>query len=186
MGERLDRFALTTLSHGTITVPGLRLTHLSFRRFAGCPVCNLHLRSFAQGTSRLAEAGVQTVAFFHSSAKLMKPYQGDLPFPTVPDPDRVWYRAFGVERSMLAVAHPQVMVKALIGLVRAPSNPFAGGTEQGGLPADFLLDAEGTIVALHYARHADDQWSLDEVLALASDHAHGRLDAVSTGETPPL
>ncbi|WP_259464520.1 hypothetical protein [Streptomyces sp. TLI_171] len=28
-------------------VPAGGLLHLQFRRFAGCPVCNLHLRSFA-------------------------------------------------------------------------------------------------------------------------------------------
>jgi peroxiredoxin len=179
VGERLDRFALTTLSHGTITVPGLGYTHLQFRRFAGCPVCNLHLRSFAQGIDRLTAAHVQTVAFFHSSAELMRPYQGDLPFPTVPDADRVFYRSFGVERSLLAVAHPRVMVKALHGLVSAPSNPFAGGTEQTGLPADFLIDGDGTIVALHYGRHADDQWSLDEVIALATGGAHSTGAATS-------
>jgi hypothetical protein len=33
-----------------------------------------------------------------------------------------------------------------------------------GLPADFLLDPDGTVVAAHYGRHADDQWSVDELL----------------------
>jgi len=28
------------------------LVHLQFRRFAGCPVCNLHLRSFASRHGR--------------------------------------------------------------------------------------------------------------------------------------
>ncbi len=159
---------LATLSHGTIDVPGSRLTHLQFRRFAGCPVCNLHLRSFAQGHARLLSAEVQTVAFFHSSAELMMPYQRDLPFPAVPDPDREWYRHFGVERSLLAGVHPQVMWSAMRGLVGARSNPFAGGSDPIGLPADFLVDREGTLLAVHYGKHADDQWSLDELLKLAA------------------
>jgi hypothetical protein len=111
---------------------------------------------------------VQTVAFFHSPADLMRPYQGDLPFPTVPDPDRRYYRQLGVERSLLAVAHPQVVWSALRGLVGAPSNPFAGGTEQTGLPADFLVDPQGVIAGVHYGAHADDQWSIDEVLAIVA------------------
>jgi hypothetical protein len=56
---------------------------------------------------------------------------------------------------------------ALRGLVGAPSNPLAGGGDQTGLPADFLIDAGGVIVGAHYGRHADDQWSLDEVLVRA-------------------
>lgn len=167
VGEFLDPFELSTLAHGTVRLPGTGFTHLQFRRFAGCPVCNLHLRRFAEGQAHLANAGVCTIAFFHSPAELMLPYQGALPFPTVPDPERRWYRHFGVERSMLAVAHPQVVWSALRGLVGAPSNPFAGGSDQTGLPADFLIDSGGVIVGTHYGQHADDQWSLDDVLAQA-------------------
>lgn len=176
VGECLPPFELSTLAHGTVQVPGLGFTHLQFRRFAGCPVCNLHLRQFAEGHERLSAAGVRTIAFFHSSAELMRPYQGALPFPTVPDAERRWYRHFGVERSMLAVAHPQVVWSALRGLVGAPSNPFAGGGDQTGLPADFLIDSDGLIVGTHYGQHADDQWSLEEVLAQV-EHSSSKSDA---------
>jgi AhpC/TSA family len=168
VGEQLAPIELSTLAHGSLRVPGPEWVHLQFRRFAGCPVCNLHLRRFAEGHHRLAVAGVRSVAFFHSPAELMRTYQGALPFPTVPDPDRRWYRHFGVERSAFAVAHPRVVWSALRGLASAPSNPFAGGSDQAGLPADFLIDSNGTIVAVHYGKHADDQWSLDEVLALVA------------------
>jgi AhpC/TSA family len=168
VGEQLAPIELSTLAHGVLRVPGPEYVHLQFRRFAGCPVCNLHLRSFAKGHPRLVAAGVRTVAFFHSPAELMRPYQGDLPFATVPDPDRRWYGHFGVERATFAVAHPRVVWSALRGLVSAPSNPFAGGSDQTGLPADFLIDSDGTIQGAHYGKHADDQWSLDEVLALVA------------------
>jgi hypothetical protein len=36
-----------------------------------------------------------------------------------------------------------------------------------GLPADFLIAPDGSIKAAHYGRHADDQWTVDEMLALA-------------------
>lgn len=167
-GEHLAPIELFSLSHGTLRVPAATLVHLQFRRFAGCPVCNLHLQSFAKGHQRLLSAGLQTIAFFHSPAELMRPYQGSLPFPTIPDPTRHWYQHFGVERSRVAVFHPQVVVSALRGLVTAPSNPLAGGSDQTGLPADFLIDTEGVVRAAHYGKHADDQWSLDQVLELAS------------------
>lgn len=181
LDEALGPLRFDTLTHGSFVWPPTEAdvdtsadspriphVHLQFRRFAGCPVCNLHLRSFAKAHERLRDAGVTTVAFFHSSAEQMRPYQGDLPFPTVPDPTRRWYRHFGVERSALAVLHPKVVWSATKGLFAAPSNPFVGGSEQGGLPADFVLRPDGTIAALRYGRHADDQWSVDEVLAHVS------------------
>jgi hypothetical protein len=166
VNESISAFSVETLSHGTLRIPDQRLhTHLQFRRFAGCPVCNLHLKQFARGKARLDAAGIRSIAFFHSTAEQMRPYQGDLPLAAIADPERTWYRRFGVERSAFAVVHPRVMMSALVGLVGAPSNPLVGGGDQTGLPADFLIAPDGKLVALHYGAHADDQWSLDELLA---------------------
>ncbi|MEE3918755.1 hypothetical protein V2I01_10735 [Micromonospora sp. BRA006-A] len=43
-----------------------RLIHLQFRRFAGCPVCNLHLRSIVRRHAEIEAAGVREVVLFHS------------------------------------------------------------------------------------------------------------------------
>ena len=60
---------LTALS-GTVQIPDpTRLVHLQLRRFAGCPICNLHLRSFARRHDELVRAGTVEVAVFHSSAE---------------------------------------------------------------------------------------------------------------------
>lgn len=37
-----------------------------------------------------------------------------------------------------------------------------------GLPADFLVGPDGTVIAAHYGKHADDHWSVDDLLALVS------------------
>ncbi len=170
VNERVGPLRFETLAHGTFEwpAPSASFLHLQFRRFAGCPVCNLHMRAFALAIGALAAARVVTVAFFHSTAAQMAPYQGDLPFAVVPDPERLWYAHFGVERSRLAVAHPKVMWSALKGLAVAKSNPFVGGLDQTGLPADFLIDREGKIVALHYGAHADDQWTVEDLLREAN------------------
>jgi uncharacterized protein DUF6527 len=36
-----------------------RLTHLQFRRFAGCPICNLHLQTFVARHGEIKNAGRQ-------------------------------------------------------------------------------------------------------------------------------
>jgi peroxiredoxin len=169
VGERIARFELRSLAHGALTIPAPGgFAHLSFRRFAGCPVCNLHLRSLARQHERLLAHGVRTIAFFHSDADSMRPYQGDLPFPTVADPERHYYRAFGVERSLAATLHPRAMRAVVAGLATLGRAPWAGGPDPTGLPADFLIAEDGTLTALHYGKHADDQWTVEDILERAS------------------
>jgi hypothetical protein len=57
----------------TIPVPEFR-THLQFRRFSGCPGCNLHLRSIAKRHDEILGADLREVVVFYSSAQAMKPH----------------------------------------------------------------------------------------------------------------
>lgn len=152
------------------------LVHLQFRRFAGCPICNLHLRSFARRHRELETAGVREAVLFHSPADELRPHTADLPFAVVADPDKRLYAEFGVESSPRALLDPRAwlpvlravafaMTGILTGTVRPPAaNPQGGRL---GLPADFLIASGGLVVACKYGAHADDQWSVDEVLAQA-------------------
>ncbi len=152
------------------------LVHLQFRRFAGCPVCNLHLRSFARRHRELEMAGVREVVLFHSPADELRPHTADLPFAVVADPDKRLYAEFGVASSPRALLDPRAwlpilravgfaLVGALMGTFRPPaSNPHGGRL---GLPADFLIAPDGRVVACKYGAHVDDHWSLDDVLARA-------------------
>jgi peroxiredoxin len=165
---------LETITGRSVSVPAAAgSTHLQFRRFAGCPICSLHLRSFADRHRELDDAGITEVVFFHSSAEALHGYQTLLPFAVVADPDKVAYREFGVEASLRAVADPRAWSSAFRGyrakLGHRNDPNYAGigsndGTTHLGLPADFLIDADGTLVARRYGRHADDQWSVDELL----------------------
>ena len=42
------------------------------------------------------------------------------------------------------------------------------GSTHLGRPADFLIDSDGTVLAVHCGRHANDQWSADELLELTA------------------
>jgi peroxiredoxin len=144
-----------------------KLVHLQFRRFAGCPICNLHLRDFVRRSAELEAAGVSEVVVFHSPAASLLPYQGKFPFTVIGDPEKKLYREYGVESSILALLDPRAwpaMVKGH-GIKDRPKGDPEGGPL--GLPADFLIAPDGRILASHYGRHAYDQWELDEVLALA-------------------
>ncbi len=161
--------ALSSLAHGTLRVPDPdgRRVHLSFRRFAGCPICNLHLRTTAARLGEIEAAGIRTVAFLHSTAEAMRPYQGDLPFPVVPDPEKAWFSRFGVETAPLAMLHPAAMFSAARGLLTVRSHPMHGEGGHTGLPADFLIAPDGLLLAAHYGGHPADGWSVDDLLAIA-------------------
>ncbi|HLT61434.1 MAG TPA: hypothetical protein VK020_09600, partial [Microlunatus sp.] len=54
------RRTLTAATGEELQIPDPeRLTHLQFRRYAGCPVCNRHLRATARRLDDLAAAGVR-------------------------------------------------------------------------------------------------------------------------------
>jgi len=160
---------LQTLSGDSLALPGggPELIHLQFRRFAGCPICNTHLRGFMKRADDITSAGIREVVFFHSSAEELHKHQTDLPFPVIPDPAKTHYRAFGVESSLTAMLHPKALWAALQSVVRGK---LGVNMENGplGLPADFLLSSTGKVLAVKYGAHAYDQWEVDELLALAA------------------
>jgi len=168
---------LTTVSGAPVPVPDPdSLVHLQFRRFAGCPVCNLHLRSFASRNDEVIAAGVREVAVFHAPAGDLRPHVADLPFAVVADPGKRLYAEFGVEPAKRALLDPRAwpaivtgVLNSLWGIVRhrhpAPRlNPHGG---RFGLPADFLIESDGQILAAKYGQHAGDHWPVGELLTRA-------------------
>jgi hypothetical protein len=171
---------LTPVAGPAVPIPDPRhLVHLQFRRFAGCPVCNLHVRSLVRRRAEIEAAGIREVLVFHSTAELLREHTADLPFPVIADPGKVLYAEFGVGASPRALLNPGVWpailravlrssVAVLRGRERSPSlNPGGGRT---GLPADFLIAPDGSIVASKHGTHAYDQWSVDELLARSAGH----------------
>lgn len=175
-GARVAARDLVSVDGRPVPLTGDGLVHLQFRRFAGCPICNLHLRSIVVRHGELAEIGVREVVFFHSPASELADYAAGLPFPLIADPDLRVYREFGVERGARALADPRAWPTIIRGVARSlvavlrrrealPASRQANGRL--GLPADFLLAPDGTILAAKYGDHAADQWSVDDVLELA-------------------
>lgn len=170
-GEKFPALDAKNIHGAPVSVPAEdgRLTHLQFRRFAGCPICNLHLQSFVARYDEIANAGVREVVFFHSPDAELLSYQSRFPFDVVGDPTHIFYRRYGVEKSIWAVLSPRAWPAMIKGILRR-DKPKLGGIPNGGvlgLPADFLVAPDRSIKAAHYGKHADDQWTVDEMLNLA-------------------
>lgn len=170
--------SLTPVSGPAVAVPDPgRLVHLQFRRFAGCPVCNMHLRSVVRRHAEIEAAGIREVVVFHSPAEELARHTAGLPFAVVADPDRRLYVEFGVEAAPRALLDPRAwgpIVRAVLrgtwetarGRERLPAGSPHGGRL--GLPADFLIAGDGRVIARKYGEHAYDQWPVDELLELAA------------------
>jgi hypothetical protein len=167
---------LVSVSGDAVPIPDPdRLVHLQFRRFAGCPICNIHLQSIVRRHDEIAGAGIREVVVFHSTDVELRRYV-DLPFAVVGDPDKALYAEFGVGSSPRAVLDPRTVVPTLASMVRQEISgtrkvPLTNLRPTGGrlgLPADFLIGADGRVIACKHGTHANDQWSVDEVLRHAS------------------
>jgi hypothetical protein len=84
----------------------------------------------------------------------------------IADPARTLSAEFGVERSPLALLDPRAWWAEPRGSLRRRNPLPSGGESINGLPADFLIGTDGRIAAEKYGIHANDQWSVDELLSL--------------------
>ena len=111
--------------------------------------------------------GIHEVVVFHSPNESLLPYQGHFPFDVIGDPGKILYHQFGVETSIYSILDFRAWPAMIEGsqIADRPKGEPEGGAL--GLPADFLIESDGKIVATHYGRYASDQWSVDELLALA-------------------
>ncbi|WP_247428945.1 redoxin domain-containing protein [Bradyrhizobium sp. 139] len=93
-GQRFQPIGLKNIHGSKVPVPdfGEKWVHLQLRRFAGCPVCNLHLQEFVRRHAEIAKAGIREVVVFHSAPSELIPYQGRFPFDVVGDPEKKLYR----------------------------------------------------------------------------------------------
>lgn len=178
-GAVLPPRTLTSALGAEVPLPApAGLTHLQLRRFAGCPVCNLHLQSIARRHDEITASGITEVVVFHSRGEELVPHVHDLPFAVVGDPQKHLYVEVGAESSVRAMADPRAWPAIVRGLARsiglivrrkAKAPALFPEGRRWGLPVDLLLAPSGEVLAAKYGAHADDQWSVDELLATAAD-----------------
>ena len=175
-GDTVHADVLHTVKGGTVSLPDPdKLVHLQFRRFAGCPICNVHLQSLIKRRDDIDAAGIREVVVFHSTRQELETYVDDMPFDLVADPERTLYRRFGVESALRSVADPRaalsvakgVLDRSRPGRLRLGAGMRSATGGHLGLPADLLIDTDGTVLDAKYGRHAGDQWSADELLERA-------------------
>src|SRR6266853_1124029 len=180
IGDTVRRRELNNIHGQLVRIPETeRLMHLQFRRYAGCPACNVHLRSIARRHDDVLAAGIREVVVFHSKRETMREFQGELPFAAIADAEKKLYAEFGVGKmSPLSAFDPRSWRAVYRALTRSPNlrGAMGKGEEHMSLPADFLIGPDGVILAAKYGEYVDDHWSVDDLLALARTPAWARTD----------
>jgi len=140
-GDFVPPLILRNIHESVLVIPDQksRYVHLQFRRFAGCPICNLHLHSFVERASEIAAAGIHEVVIYHSPRESLLPYQGKFPFDVIADPEKKLYAEFGVGSSIFSLLDVRAWPAIIKGnsLQDRPKGDPEGGPL--GRPADFLI-----------------------------------------------
>src|SRR5258706_12816317 len=164
IGDTVRRRELNNIHGNTVRIPDIDcLVHLQFRRYAGCPACNVHLRSIARRHDEILAAGIREVVVFHSKREPMLEFQGELPFAAIADPEKKLYAEFGVGKmSPLSAFDPRSWRAGYRALTPTPNlrGALGNGEEHMSLPADFLLGSDGVILTPQHGEDGDDPRSV--------------------------
>ena len=173
-GQAAPELLLPNLELGTVDLEDHRgtWTLVSFHRYAACPVCNVTLQSFRKRYDELQAAGLQKVAVFHSPPEKMNQFMqpGDFPFEILMDPEQVFYKTWGIEAPLSALANPMSALAAMktLGKTWFP-DPTQRDVNLATCPADFIVDPDGVLKHVHYGSHIGDSLSVDAVMSIFRD-----------------
>lgn len=171
-GEKIGDIRLPTVD-GTdfrlVRIAGQRFM-LSFFRFAACPFCNLRIHELV---SRFDEFGdnFTIVALFDSSPENLRRHaqRHHSPFPILADERNVYYREYGIERSLTgtlkgAAIHLPSVLSALFIKGYWPTS-FGGNVTT--MPANFLVSEDRVIHTAHYGKDEGDHLPFEQVKAFS-------------------
>ena len=89
------------------------------------------------------------------------PTRADLPI--VPDPERALYRQYGVESSLAGFAKGGLRIRELIAALSRGLLKFKFEGDIFIIPADFLIESDGTIATAYYGTDIGDHLAIDEI-----------------------
>ena len=146
---------------------------LSFFRFAACPFCNLRMHELATRFEELGDNFTVVAIFDSSPANLRRHAQRHhAPFPILADEHNIYYRRFGIERSLTgtlkgAALNLPTVLNALL-VKRYWPTSFGGALTT--MPANFLVDEQRVIRVAHYGQDEGDHLPFETIKTFALGH----------------
>ncbi|MFK5854682.1 MAG: redoxin domain-containing protein [Bacteroidota bacterium] len=134
---------------------------LSFLRFTGCPVCNLHVYELLEKKDDLDKKNISVIIVFESDTSTILKYikNENLPFTFISDPNQVLYESYSVEKSWGKFIKWGLTLSGLSNGVKGfmKYNKFSSmkGTSNR-VEAEFLIDESGILETVHYGSKVGD------------------------------
>jgi len=142
---------------------------LSFLRFTGCPVCNLHVYNLLQRKNEIDKKNLVIIFVFESNTETLKSYikNENLPFTFVSDPEQTLYNKYAVEKSWRKLIKWGLTYKGLSNGVKGylKFNKFSsmkGSSNR--VEAEFLIDENGILEKVHYGEMVGDYMPVSNYL----------------------
>lgn len=142
---------------------------LSLFREATCPFCNFRVYDLTNNYPGLSNLGLDIAVVFKSDREDVLKFiaKRPRPFLMIADPEGIAHEAFAVSTSMWGklkamLLHPLAMMKGM-GMVGMQG--MANGNQ---MPADFLIDEQGTVVETYYGEDAGDHIPMERIELFAA------------------
>lgn len=164
IGDRLDNIILPSLNGSIFELKstiGKKLL-LTFYRFAACPMCNLRINDLKKNYDSFGSNFIH-VAIFNSDLNNLKRFtkKHDAPFPILADQNFEYFQKYSVKRSL-----PRFLWSQIIRIDRQVKGIIKGyipWTFKGHittLPVDVLIDENGVVQIVKYAKDLGDHISI--------------------------
>lgn len=148
---------------------------LAFFRHAGCPFCNLRVHELTKAHEELKQKGLEMIFFFESGERILLRsifHKEVSPIPLISDPEKVWYKAYGLEnsgfKSTLGIVGGYLKMSARAKERGLPVHNMADGESVRTMPAEFLLDKGLLVKDFHYSQRLTDRLALLRIHAFAN------------------
>lgn len=168
-GERAPDFAAKDIDGNEVRLEDYagRRVWLSFFRYAACPLCSFRIHELlAKWEDRFAQHDFALLTVWQSVPDKLEEVRDRYhpPFTLVSDPDMELFRLYRVEAKLSGVFGKEVLrgvrgARSIgVSIVRKWEGPATR------IPADFLIDAQGTITTAFYGNNVAHQIPFEDVL----------------------
>jgi thioredoxin-dependent peroxiredoxin len=166
-GDQAPGFSVRDLNGRDVALTDYRERKLllAFFRYGACPLCNLRMTFLIDAYPRWQEQGLDVVAVFESPAErlLETVAKQPVPFSVIPDPDRAMYKQYGVTASGWGYLVGAFRFRAFRDAFKRGFHIGKGEGAITQLPAEFLINPDGTIARAYYGKDIGDHLPIDEI-----------------------
>jgi peroxiredoxin Q/BCP len=173
VNQQAPDFTITDLSGQIIQIKKTQdqKIFLAFHRNAGCPVCNLRFHELNRNASLFSASNIKVILVYESTKDKMLEYLGNekYPFHFVADPENRLYNLYSIERSLGKVMKSMwngIMSKAMAGK-KLFTRPIKQDGHTDTIPAEFLINTDGSLSIAHYGNFIGDHISINEIVGTA-------------------